>query len=274
MAAARKTVRGLRRTAAWLACLYLLANLAGCVMANRMMFFPPVPPYGDDLPGLVRLDGGKPGEDAVAGLWSPVPGARRVVLFSHGNAEDLRHYGGFLRRLNGLGYSALSYDYPGYGRSGGAPTERGAYRAAEAAWRYLAENQGFAPTNILIAGFSIGTGPACRLARDHPDAAGLVLFAPFTSAIRVVTRIRLLPYDPFPNLANVKRTSCRIAVVHGTADDVIPHSHGEAVAASAGPRSTFVSVPFVRHNDLFDALSDGDLRTILEAVCPDAASVE
>ena len=259
-------LRILRRLAAALLLAWLLATLAGCVMANRMMFHPPSPPYGD-LPGLVWMPVDE-NADPVAGLWSPVPGARRVVLFSHGNAEDLRHYGGFLRRLNGLGYSALSYDYPGYGRSGGEPSERGAYRAAEAAWRYLADEQGFAPANILIAGFSIGTGPACRLARDHPDAAGLVLFAPFTSAIRVVTGIRLLPYDPFPNLANVKRTSCRIAVVHGTADDVIPHAHSEAVAAATHPRSTFFSVPFVHHNDLLDSLSDGDLQTILEAASP------
>lgn len=263
---AAKPIRIFRRLAGTLLLAWLLATLAGCVMANRMMFHPPSPPYGD-LPGLVWLPvDGKAAP--VAGLWSPAPGARRAILFSHGNAEDLRHYGSFLQRLNGLGYSALSYDYPGYGRSGGEPTERGTYRAAEAAWRYLVDEQGIVPTNIIIAGFSIGTGPACRLARDHPDAAGLVLFAPFTSAIRVVTGVRLLPYDPFPNLANVQRTSCRIAVVHGTADDVIPCSHGEAVAAAAGSRSTFFSVPFVRHNDLLDSLSDGDLRTILEAACP------
>lgn len=263
---AAKPILILRRLAGTLLLAWLLATLAGCVMANRMMFHPPSPPYGD-LPGLVWLPVDEKA-DPVAGLWSPAPGARRAILFSHGNAEDLRHYGRFLQRLNGLGYSALSYDYPGYGRSGGEPTERGAYRAAEAAWRYLADEQGIAPTNIIIAGFSIGTGPACRLARDHPDAAGLVLFAPFTSAIRVVTGIRLLPYDPFPNLANVKHTSCRMAVVHGTADDVIPCSHGETIAAAAHPRSTFFSIPFVRHNDLLDSLSAEDLQTILKAACP------
>lgn len=263
-------MRRLRRAVAGLACVYLLVSLAGCVMANRMMFAPPQPPYGD-LPGLVAIDdrGG-----SVAALWSPAEGegTGKVVLFSHGNAEDLRHYGGFLRRLNGLGYSALAYDYPGYGRSAGRPTEAGAYRAAEAAWRYLAGERGYAPADIVIAGFSIGTGPACRLARDHPDAGGLVLFAPFTSAVRVVTRVRLLPYDPFPNLANVKRTRGPVAVVHGTADEIIPFKHGEAVAAAAAPRATFFAVPFAGHNDLLDALSDEDLKAVIESVLAPAAA--
>lgn len=264
MAWARTTVRRLLRVAAGLACVYLLASLAGCVMANRMMFVPPQPPYGD-LPGLVAIEDGG---GSVAALWSPAKGAGtgKVVLFSHGNAEDLRHYGGFLRRLNGLGYSALAYDYPGYGRSAGRPTEAGAYRAAEAAWRYLTGKRGYAPADIVIAGFSIGTGPACRLAKDHPDAGGLILFAPFTSAIRVVTGIRLLPYDPFPNLSNVKRMRSPVAVVHGTADDVIPFGHGKAVAAAAAPRCTFFAVPFTGHNDLLGALSDEELATVIESV--------
>lgn len=241
--------------------LWLVVSVVGCISVDKLMFHPPRPPYGEDLPGLVMLedDGG-----AVAAVWSPAENAEGAVLFFHGNAEDIRFYGNTLRRFNRLGWSALAVDYPGYGRSEGTPTERGAYHAAEAGWRFLTETQGIPADKIVVAGFSIGTGPACWLAAQH-EPAGLLLFAPFKSAVRVVTRIRLLPFDPFPNLANVKRTKCHVAVVHGTHDDVIPFAHGQAVADAAGERATFFAVRGADHNHLLATLSDADFCEALDA---------
>lgn len=253
--------RGAAKVLAALAGLWLAASVAGCISVDSLMFHPPRPPYGEDLPGLAMLEdaGG-----AVAAVWSPAENAEGAVLFFHGNAEDLRHCGGILRRFNRLGWSALAVDYPGYGRSEGTPTEKGAYRAAEAGWRFLTEVQGVAPERIVACGFSIGTGPACWLAaREKP--AGLLLFAPFKSAVRVVTGVRVLPFDPFPNLANARRAKCPVAVVHGTADDVIPFKHGLAVAEAAGDRCAFFAVRGADHNGLLAALPDEDLRLALAA---------
>lgn len=256
--------RGVKRTLLALAALWTLVSLAACVSVDKLMFHPPRPPYGEDLPGLVRID--DPG-GAVAALWSPAENVEGAILFFHGNAEDIRFHSATLRRFNRLGWSALAVDYPGYGRSEGTPTEKGAYRAAEAGWRFLTETQGFSPEKIVVCGFSIGTGPACWLAaREKP--AGLLLFAPFKSAVRVVTRIRVLPFDPFPNLANVRRATCPVAVVHGTHDDIIPFAHGQAVARAAGDRAAFFAVPGTDHNHLLAALSDGDLQSVLDAARP------
>lgn len=253
--------RGFKGLLLALAALWTLVSLAACASVDKLMFHPPRPPYGEDLPGLVRLD--DPG-GAVAALWSPAENAEDAILFFHGNAEDIRHCGRDLRRFNRLGWSALAVDYPGYGRSEGTPTEKGAYRAAEAGWRFLTETQGLAPDRIVVCGFSIGTGPACWLAAEK-NPAGLLLFAPFKSAVRVVTGIRILPFDPFPNLANVERATCPVAVVHGTHDDVIPFAHGQAVATAAGDRAAFFAVPGADHNHLLAALGDADLRTALDA---------
>ena len=254
--------RGFRKVLPAVVALWARVSLAACVSVDKLMFHPPQPAYGEDLPGLVRMedDGG-----GVAGLWSPVDQAEGAVLFFHGNAEDIRHHAATLRRFNRLGWSALAVDYPGYGLSEGKPTEKGAYRAAEAGWRFLTGAQGIAPERIVVCGFSIGTGPACWLAARR-EPAGLLLFAPFKSAPRVVTGVRVLPFDPFPNLANVKRAKCPVAVVHGTADDVIPFRHGLAVAKAAGDRCVFFSVSGVNHNGLLGALSDEDWRLVFEAV--------
>ncbi len=242
--------RFLRRFLLCAAGLYVLLCLSGCVVVNRAMFHPPAHPDGFTALGQ-PLGGG------ISGVWSPVPGARKTVLYSHGNAEDVSNCGSRVRRFNAMGYSVLVYDYPGYGASAGEPTERGVYDAADAAYSFLTEGQGVAPADILIVGYSIGSGPACYLAEKNP-VGGLVLFAPFKSAIRVVTGVRLLPYDPFPNLARIRNVSCPIIIYHGTADRVVPFSHGEALS-EAHPDATFVPVPSADHFGL-EFILGPDLR--------------
>ena len=255
--------RILRRIALGLAVLYAAASCIGCAVVNAAMFHPPRPPYGTDLPGLVAMG---PPDAPVACVWSPAPGATRAVLFSHGNGEDLRYVHGRLDAFNRLGLSALAWDYPGYGRTPGKPTENTVYAAAETAFRHLVEERGFAASNIVLCGYSIGSGPACWLAEKHPDAGALLLLAPFKSAVRVVTRVRVLPFDPFPNLARIPRTRCPVLVLHGTADRLIPAWHGEAVAAAAGDRGRFVPVPGATHVSVFRAaFEDSGTADILRA---------
>lgn len=228
----------LRRCAVAMAGAYAALCLVGCVVVNRAMFHPPA-----DF-DFSRVDTVWVGE-GVSGVWSPVPNARKTVLYSHGNAEDVSRCASRIRMFNALGYSVLVYDYPGYGLSTGTPTERGVYDAADSAYAFLTEKQGLVPSDILVVGYSIGSGPACYLAEKYP-VGSLVLLAPFKSAIRVVTGIRLLPYDPFPNLARIRNVKCPIFIYHGTADRVVPFSHGKALA-EARPDAFFFPIPDANH---------------------------
>src|SRR6266404_5490044 len=106
---------------------------------NRMVFHPvtaaeswePAPVANvSDVEWLV--DGGK-----IHGWWCAVPHARYAVLFCHGNAGNLSHRGYAVPHWQGLGCSILLFDYPGYGRSDGAPSEAGCYQSAFAAWQWL-----------------------------------------------------------------------------------------------------------------------------------------
>ncbi len=262
--------RFLRRAARALAALYVAASCAGCAVLNAAMFHPPRPPYGPDLPGLETIG---PKDAPVAAVWSPVPDATRAVLFFYGNGEDLRYVRDRMRQFNRLGLSALAIDYPGYGRSPGRPTERSVYAAAVTAFRNLVEERGFAPSNIVVCGYSIGSGPSCYLAEKHPDVGALLLLAPFKSAVRVVTGIRILPVDPFPNLSRIRRTRCPVLVFHGTEDRVIPFSHGKAVAAAAGERGRFVLIPEETHETIFfAALADPNASAVLRDFLAETSS--
>ncbi len=93
----------------------------------------------------------------------------------------------------------------------------------------------------------IGTN-GVKIAATRP-VGGLVLEAPFLSAPRVVTRIRILPIDPFPNLKSIKKVKCPILMFHGTDDRVVPYTQGKALFARASEPKQFVSVEGGDHND-------------------------
>ncbi len=115
------------------------------------------------------------------GWFLPHDQARATLLFFHGNAGNISHRLESLRLFHDLGLAVLIIDYRGYGRSGGAPSEAGIYRDAEAAWRYLTEVRRVPPGRILLLGRSFGGAVAGYLASRHP-ALGVVLESTFTSA--------------------------------------------------------------------------------------------
>ena len=219
---------------------------SGCV-ANRLMFHPPAATYGWKSPGVVKLD---TPTGPVAALWLENTASDKVLVYFHGNAEDLGHGYPVYVAFRDAGMSVLCIEYPGYGPSAGAPSEKGAYASADAAHAFLTQTRGIAETNLVVMGLSIGGGPACYFAEKHPAVDGLVLQSAFTSAFRTVTRIRILPVDPFPNIARIGRIPCRKLFLHGTADTIVPHSHAVALAEKAGEPKTLVDVPGAGHNDL------------------------
>jgi abhydrolase domain-containing protein 17 len=216
--------------------------------ADRQIFLPPPPSYGDaDLP-LLRIpttDGGE-----VAALHLASPGNGVTLLVSHGNAEDLGYLAPFLAEMREAGFGVLAYDYRGYGRSSGPrATERRAYRDVEAVYRYAVEILKIPPPRLVPYGRSVGAGPAIHLAAREP-VGGLVVESGFTSAFVVVTRVPIFPFDRFPNLRRIGEVQCPVLVIHGAADDIIPPSHARALYAAAPEPKTLAIFPRAGHNDL------------------------
>src|SRR5262249_52582451 len=107
------------------------------------------------------------------------PRAALAVLVCHGNAGNISHRLELCRALLATGVSVFVFDYRGYGRSKGRPSEEGTYRDAQAAYRWLQE-KGFAGSNILAYGESLGGGVAAELALRE-RLGGLILQSTFTS---------------------------------------------------------------------------------------------
>jgi pimeloyl-ACP methyl ester carboxylesterase len=107
-------------------------------------------------------------------------GSKITILFSHGNAEDLGLIYEWMCELsNELKINVLAYDYEGYGKAGGTPSERGCCDAIDASFQFLTETMRIPSEQVVLFGRSIGTGPSCYLAERlhtaHINLGGLIL---------------------------------------------------------------------------------------------------
>ncbi len=210
--------------------LYALGCVAARYVSTWMLFPAPAPTYGEKLPGLVMIPGAN--GERYAAVYLPNPRARHLLVYFHGNGEDLGIDLPHLLDLRAAGFAVLAIDYPGYGLTGGAPSEAGLYAAADAAYSYATGALGCAPERVVVYGLSLGGSAAVWIA-SRERVGGLVLESTFTSAYRVITRWPVVLGERLPSIARIGRVRCPVLILHGTADTVIPFSHGEALFAAA-----------------------------------------
>lgn len=239
---------------------YAGATVLAWLLSDRLLF---QPGYGSRRApaGAVSLKTNT-GHD-VSVLFLPNPAARFTLWYFHGNAEDLGDVEARLRTLRDAGFAVFACEYPGYGVSGGAPSERSVNEAARVALGYLRQQCGVPVERILVYGSSLGGGPAVELASREP-VAGLVLQSAFTSAYRVMTRWPLLPFDRFENLRKLPEVRCPVLIIHGEADEVVPVHHGEALFAAAREPKRFFRVKSAGHNDLLGAAGNDYWQALRE----------
>ena len=180
------------------------------------------------------------------------PRARLALLVCHGNAGNISDRLDTCAALLATGVNVFLFDYRGYGRSKGRPSEAGTYRDAQAAYQWL-RLRGFASTNIIAFGESLGGGPATELAVREP-VAGLVLQSTFTSIPDIA--VELFPWLPARRLASIHyntrsklpRLRVPVLVMHSRKDEIIPFHHGEQNFAAANQPKLFWELPS-GHND-------------------------
>lgn len=157
-------------------------------------------------------------------FWPATPESF-LVLYFHGNAEDIGQLDPISHKLNQYGLSVLAMDYRGYGLSGGEPSEQACYDDAQALYN-KALAMGYTQNNIIIWGRSIGSGSAVDLAL-HNKAIALILESPFSSAFRVITKYPLFPFDKFNNARKIIQINAPLFIIHGEKDTLIPPWHSK-----------------------------------------------
>lgn len=255
----RAAIRVARRATVAVLAGYLA--ILGTVMffEERLIFFPARYPEGDWHPAdLVFEDVEFQSDDGIRlhGWYCPVADPRAVVLFSHGNAGNITHraYETLLWQ-EGLGVSVFMYDYRGYGRSAGNPTEGGTYADARGAYRWLAQQRKVSSDRIVLRGRSLGGAVSLQLALEVPHL-GLILENSFTSASDMGQRsfpwlpVRWLIRNHFDSLEKIGRYHGPLLITHGTQDTIVPFEMAQRLFRRGNEPKWFHAVPGADHNDL------------------------
>jgi fermentation-respiration switch protein FrsA (DUF1100 family) len=255
------------RTAALLA-LLLAVRCEGAVL-DAFIFFPdrhmPPAPAGVADRWITTRDGVR------LHAWYGGPAAPvATLLWSHGNAGNIADRVGVLLAFVARGLAVLAYDYRGYGRSEGRPSEAGVAHDAEAAFDALVAD-GVPPGRIVCFGESLGGAVSIDLATRRP-CAGVAVVSTFTR-LRDVARVHYGPLaflagGRFDSLARVTRLRAPLLVAHGDRDDIVPLALGRQLAAAATGPVRFVAAPGRGHNDI---LGDPGVLDAVAAFAREAA---
>lgn len=246
-------VRRLLRVVLLLLAIGYMGMVVLALLSDRIIFQPKTSSYRlEDLSASgargVRALMLPSGNAKIAAVYLPNESARYTLLFSHGNAEDIGDDLPMLSEFRSAGFAVFAYDYRGYGASTGVSSERSLYDDVDVAYRYLTESLNVAPNRVISFARSLGCAAAIQLAATRP-VAGLIVEAPFLSAFRVLTRVRLLPWDKFDNASKIRRVHCPVLVIHGRDDQVVPWWHGERIYTLANEPKRFLWVDGAGHND-------------------------
>jgi fermentation-respiration switch protein FrsA (DUF1100 family) len=154
-----------------------------------------------------------------------------AVLVCHGNAGNISHRLDLCSALLDTGMSVLLFDYRGYGKSKGKPSEAGTYLDAETAYDWLI-GHGFPGSGIIVYGESLGGAIATELALRRP-VGGLVIESSFSCTADLGAE--LFPWLPVRWLNTIKYDTCSklarlkipLLVLHSRDDQLIGFHHAE-----------------------------------------------
>ncbi len=240
------------------------------IFQSRLIYFP-VREYlaTPEYLGLHYEEVTFPADDGtlLTGWFIPAGVSDTVILFCHGNAGNISHRLEYIRIFNALGHNVFLFDYRGYGKSEGRPSESGTYRDALGAWSYLVKEKGYQPGSIIVYGRSLGGAIASWLTQGRSTAA-LVLDSAFTSVKALGSQ--LYPYLPirwlsrykYNTVRHMEKVTCPVLIIHSRNDDIIPFEHGKKLFESLTPPKEFLEISG-SHNEGF-LESQGKYRTGLQ----------
>ncbi len=224
---------------------------------EAFIFFPSRFPEGNWQPRLPVEDAWFEAADGVRlhGWFLAHPKPRWVVLYCHGNAGNITHRADILEEIHRyLGASVLVWDYRGYGRSQGRPTEQGVLLDGEAARQWLADRTGWPADRLVLWGHSLGGAVAGHLAATG-GAAALVLESTFTSLPEVAAYhypwlpVRWLMRNRLDVRSIIHQYHGPLFQSHGQADTIVPVHLGRQLFEAANQPKHFLEIPQADHND-------------------------
>ncbi len=202
-------------------------------------------------------------------LRRPAPEDRTAptVLYHHGNKWGIDEYWVRISHLWALGANVLAYEYPGYGRADGTPTEAGIYANARAALAWLRGlGTGIDQGRLFHYGYSLGGGPAVDTAKNGGPYRGLITESTFASVAALVSDGSLVvprsfvTENQFDSAAKIRAAAqaadpaVGVLIFHGDADDFVQPKYATTLDDAIGDAAPHrkILVPGANHDGVPD----------------------
>lgn len=214
-----------------------------------------------DQAGLQAQDLWMDTEDGerLHGWIFPKEEAEYIIILSHGNAGNISGRIDIAKFLNELGLAVILYDYRGYGKSSGKPSEEGMYLDVEAVANFVKTEIGYSEKQMIMYGRSLG-GAVASFAATRFNVGGLVLDSTFRNLKLMVKD--LYPFVPaslaryeFSTESYLKQVSVPVMIMHSPKDEIADISQGKYLYDLAEKPKKFVELRG-GHNENFHASTD------------------
>ena len=241
---------------------YLLAAIFLAIFQERFVFVPGKTVF--ITPAEKGMDFEEfwldlPDGNRINGWFIKADSPKATLLFCHGNAGTISHRLDSAEIFLDLGLNVVLYDYRGYGRSTGRPSETNTYEDAEAIWSYLTESKQLSAGEIIILGRSMGGPVAANLAKSRSPKM-CILESTFTSVPDVAkSRFPIFPTKwlvtvQYPTIDYIKDMCCPLLVVHSLDDEIIPYAMGEKIFTAANNPKDFLELNGGHNETYFECI--------------------
>ncbi len=240
----------------FVAILYLVICAALYVFQEKVLFFPQklAPTYQHHFNQPfeeINLTNNK--GNLLNGLLFKSENSRGLVFFLHGNAGALNSWGQVAKFYTELHYDVFMLDYQGFGKSEGKITSQNEFFADNQLF-YNEMLKNYDEKNIIVLGYSLGTGLASKIAADnHPSQ--LILLAPYYSLKDVMQHTYpiiptvLLKYK-IETHKYLGKCNMPITIFHGKQDEIIYFGSGQKLKEKYPKKVRFIPLKNQGHNGI------------------------
>lgn len=187
------------------------------------------------------------------GLLFTADSTKGLIFYLHGNAGALDSWGHVAKYYTNLNYDVFILDYRGFGKSeGNIKSENQLFNDIQTVYDKIKER--YSEDQIIVLGYSIGTGLATKLASTNSPKM-LILQAPYYNMTNVIQSFcPIIPDFTVRYKLNTNRyiTYCKMPIIiyHGNKDRTINYNNSLKLKELLKPNDTLIILDKQTHNGI------------------------
>ena len=188
------------------------------------------------------------------------PNVKSYVIFAHGNAGNISNRLHIIHTLAKY-TSVVLFDYRGYGKSSGKPTEYGLYRDIYAVWEFLVNYHKVEPKSITLYGRSLGAAVVAQLGSvlcndDNKKPHAIIMESGFSNIENITgdmffKNLSFIMTNKFKVDKYVETIGCKInlLIAHSPDDEIVKYYHKDILIKASNSKNTFFYKLSGTHNN-------------------------